>query len=230
MLRGLTDHPPARLRGVQRATWERLYVQSEAIAASGAWGDEGYTWPAHVANKIVNDLWTPSGRPRALPRPGLMPAPGDMIAIGFFVEAHYWDGRRIAKLSMRLPVCLWSDHLRAVVVFRRMQIPEATYAAKTAPQLLALYRKWHDGKDPKAGWANMTFEAPRFSRVFPCVDEVYRSDKFDDDFKYTDYVHHHDKGVLMAGGRGPGPMLFVGPEAIMIRGGRLALTSRGLIH
>ena len=228
MFRGLTDYPPRGLTQAQRQQWERTYVQSEAIAAKGVWGKDGSDWPAHVATKVHRDLRTPSGRPRALPRPGILPNPGDMIGIGFAVDVQYYDdaSKRIETTTFPLPVCLWSERLQAVVIFRRMAIPEANIAAQSMPQMLALFRRWHDGKMPKAGGSELVYHAPFFTAVYPCVAETYRSDKFDDDYEYVDYVHHNDPGPSGQ----HGPLLYLGPDCAMIRGGRLALTSRGLIH
>lgn len=229
MFRGLTDHAPSGLTQAQRQQWERNYEQSEAVAASGYWGDEGFRWPAHVANKIHRDLWTESGRRRALPGPTILPDPGDMIGIGFAVDVQYYDcARRTIKTLKfpRLPVCLWSKRLQAVVIFRRMAIPEATIPAASMPEMLSLFRSWHEGKMPKSGGSNLRYEAPRFGAVYSCVAETYRSDKFDEYYEYVDYVHHNETGS-----RGQaGPLLYLGSDCVMIRGGRLALTSRGLIH
>jgi len=228
MFRGLTDHAPLRFSGRQRATWERIYLQAEELAAGGYWGKEGATWPAHVATKVGDDLWTRAGRVRSLPRPGLMPPPGDMISIGFAVDAQYFDPRAsmIRTVKFQLPKCLWSERLRAVIVFTDLQIPPATIDPYSLPDLLALYRKWHDGKMPKNGGSKVSYEAPLFTSVYPCIAETYRSDKFDKDYEYVDYVHHNDPGA--AGQHGP--LLYAGPTCVMIRGGRLALTSGGLIH
>jgi len=221
-MRGLTDLAPLGLTKQQGNLWESMYEQ-----ASFLYGQE---WGSHVANKVHCDLWTSTGRRRAPPRTGVLPHPGNMISLGFFVDVNYLDPRtgRILVRSYRLPDCLWSERLRAVLVFPRMKIPSATVEAKRLPAELALYRKWHDGKQPKDGASEVAFNAPRFSKVFPVIAETYRSDKFDDVNDYVDYIHHNDTGSSGA----PGPMVYFadGDECIMIRGGRLRLTSRGLIY
>lgn len=229
MLRGLTDYPPSRLTAPQRELWERIYVQSEAFAASGVWGDEGYTWPAHVATKVTNDLWTRSGSRRRLTFRRVMPPPGDMIAIGFTIDAQYFDPKSATIKTWRprgLPLCLWSEDLQAVVVFTKMRIPNATMPAASMPKLLRLYKSWHDGKMPKDGVADVDYDAPTFTAVYPCVAESYRSDKFHDHYRYQDYVHHNEMGANGS----HGPLLYMGPSCVMIRGGRLRLTPRGLDH
>lgn len=229
MLRGLTDRAPWYLTKPHAALWERLYGQAEEIAYSGRWGKHGITLPAHVATKICDDLWTRSGANRVLPKPESRSLPpGDMISLGYAVEVQYYDARTkaIETMSFRLPTCLWSDQLQAVFVFTRLKIPQATMPAAAFPEMLALYRKWHDGKMPKHGVSIVRYPAPAFTSVSPCVAVTYRSDKFDENNEFVDYVHHHDRG---ASGN-LGPMLFAGPDCVMIRGGRLALTSEGLIH
>jgi hypothetical protein len=229
MFRGLTDYPPVRLNGQQRRLWERLYFQSETIAASNYWGREGFEWPAHVANKVIDDLWTRDGRRRRLPAPGVLPFPGDMISIGFALDVQYFDPstQSIATRKFpRLPLCLWSEHLRAVLIFPKMKVPDAQQQATSFPRLLRLYKSWHQGKMPKDGVATVRIEVPVFDAVYPCIAESYRSDKFGNHYEFDDYVHHNDTG---AGGE-HGPLLYAGPTCFMIRGGRLELTPRGLDH
>lgn len=225
-MRGLTDRPPMGLTDAQREQWEDIYDQcTRAGNRERAWDDE---WSSHVANKLHQDTWTRSGRRRHLPAPGRLPQPGNMIALGFFLDANYYYPETGSILILdekrRLPVCLWSEQLRAVLVFPKMRIPRAEVSSASLPALLRLYRKWHDGKDPKDGGSRIRFPDYKFDAVYPCVATSYRSDKFDAVNEYVDYIHHHDRGA----GDGHGPLIYISRECIMIRGGKLRVTSGGL--
>lgn len=222
MLRGLTDHAPGGMTELQRTVWDAVYWRAEHL-----YGGE---WSAHVADKICADLWTSTGRARAQPNRVKLPDPGDMIWLGYAMSLQYFDPSSPDLLVVHkfttMPDCLWSPRLQAVMVYPRLVLPPPTVMPEDVPKLLRLYRTWHEGKYPKRGASRVQLPDPTPRAIYPAAAIVYRSDKFDKDGVWVDYIHHHDKGA-----RGqPGPMVYDGGSAWMLRGGRLELTADGLIH
>lgn len=221
-MRGWTDHAPSRLSPAQTRIWERLYKESVYLY--------GQRWGAHVANKISGDSWTAGGKPRAAPRRSRLPDPGGMIWLGYTVSLQYYDPETRKPIAVKnfkqLPDCLWSPRLQAVMTYPQLKLPPATESEHSVPELMRLYRKWHNGKSAKHGVSRVQVPDPVPCSIFPGVVIVYRSDKFDADGDWVDYIHHLDPGSR---GR-PGPMVYKSSSAWMLRGGRLALTSGGLVH
>ncbi len=218
MFRGLTDFAPLGLTDEQLKVWERTYSQADELY--------GQKWASHVATTLNQTIWLPSGRRRALPKPGRVPFLGNVISLGFLVDVKYYDGSKIRIKHYPLIDAWWSESTRAVVAFPRMRFDDPDQDAERFPALLRLYRKWHDGKSPKAGVGKFQYEDWPFSSVYPCVAESYRSDKFDRVYQYVDYIHHHHRGR----GSSAQPMVHFGRNCVMIRGGRFALTSGGLVN
>lgn len=222
-MRGITDYPPGGLTETQSAVWEAVYQASMPLY--------GYQWAGHVSSKIVDDLWTRSGRSRTLTKPRVIPNPGNMVWLGYTISLQYFDPRSreiiVRKHFPPLTDCLWSPKLQAVMVYPGLRIPPASMMPETVPKLLKIYQDWHDGKYPKNGVSRVNnIPGPRVRKVYPAAAIVYRSDKFDADGEWVDYIHHHDDG----GDGRPGPMVYDGGTAWMLRGGRLVLTPDGLDH
>ena len=129
-MRGLTDYAPSRLSPEQKAIWERLYKESEFLY--------GQRWAAHVATKVVDDMWTRSGHVRT-PKLSRFPDPGNMIWLGYTVSLQYCDPKTrkpiVVKNFTRLPDCLWSPKLQAVMTYPRLTLPKATVSEHDVPDL-----------------------------------------------------------------------------------------------
>ncbi len=218
MLRGLTDFEPWGLTDEQLRVWRKNYAKAKKMY--------GQRWASHVADTLNQTMWLPSGARRRMPSPGRLPFLGDIFHIGYLLDVNYYDGSTIRTKVYPLVDLWWSKSKKAAVAFPRMRFSTPTRDAEEFPSLLREYRKWHDGKPPKAGVGRFRYEDWPFVSVYPCVAESYRSDKFERDYEYVDWIHHHHRGR----GRSAQPMVHFGPNCVMIRGGRLELTSGGLIN
>lgn len=217
----LLDDAPTDLPAPAVRRWEALHAQAADLY--------GQQYAAHVATKLVYDLWSShTGRPRPRPTPGQLPQRRlGLVGLGHTIEIAgvEWGGSKIVSAKkLRLPICFWSHELQAVLSFPGLKVAPPVMSAYEVPKLLSLYRTWHDGKDPKIGASRGTVPRASFDRVLAGAIIAYSSDKFEPNGKYVTYVHHFELGR-----RGePGPLIYVAKDAIMVRGGKLRLTADGL--
>lgn len=219
-MHAVAEDPPMGFPEAAEPRWEKLYRQ-----AADLYGAE---YAGHVATKLSYDLVNrATGRARPRPVPGKLPNPHGMIGLGYTLQVTgvYWgEDTIVSPLRLHAPFCLWSEHLHAVLSFPGLKMPAPVMSPHQVPELLRLYRTWHNGKDPKIGASRVRVPDPVFTDVLAGAIIAYSSDKFDADGDFHTYVHHFELGP-----RGqPGPLVYVSRECIMVRGGFLRLTRDGL--
>ena len=168
---------------------------------------------------------------RALSR---MPRPGTMLNLtprGGYVEGLDAVRRDVTILRIKwsraddVPA-LWSKRLQAVLILPTMRQGLCNLPVPVAENELA--KVWQKGR-PATCAAPATYPSPPMPYVLPILQTSYVSDKFTPK-TLTRYIHHHEPG----GTRGPVLVYFSSdprrgqPVAIMIRGGKLRLTSHGI--
>jgi hypothetical protein len=209
------------------ALWNRVYQTSiEQYTAIPQFGD----YDARLTADIAADNWYESnllgGSPKARSYNGLkkLPATGNLLRLGAALEVEWVTRDGTMKLAHfhGSTDMLWSDRLQAVLV-----LPDVRKGPCTSPptrreaQLLA---RWARGRAARCSLP-VTFNRPPMPYVFPCVQVSYRSDKFSPGAP-RNYIHHIDsRGVLAYFSSDP---MSRAPQAIMVRGGKLRLTSHGL--
>lgn len=168
---------------------------------------------------------------RRLPRERKMPNPRGCAFLGKLHSVHFARmvaGRPTGEIGVVLVPpstdCLWSPRLAAVVAFPGQRLGPPIEKAARVPEAAAIYRIWHKGREPW-GASRMRMPDPRFADAQPAIATGYVSDKFSDDGELVEYLHHHEQDVFCWWGP-PGAST---PQAILVRGGRLAVTAGGLI-
>jgi hypothetical protein len=116
---------------------------------------------------------------------------------------------------------LWSDDLQALFIMPALDRGPCRNPAPIREDRLA--RMWAKGRGARcAGMAR--YPSPPLPFVFPCLQTSYASDKFTHG-RLRHYIHHHEPGVRAYCSHDPRRRE---PAVIMIRGGKLRLTSHGI--
>ena len=221
--------------------WDRVYNTSRDVYTDiPGYGDSDARLTADAATA---GWYVRSGgdwRRRRLSGLRNLPAPGNMLFLGCFLDLEYVtsDGE-IQGCGFETSDCvplLWSDDLQALIVLPFAKDGKCIHPPRTREDQLA--RVWAKGR-PAACSLKSAYSRPPMHTVYPAVQVSYSSDKFSWG-KNTDYIHHHERGrekLLRFSGPGRGPCAYFSkepfrarraPEAIMVRGGKLRLTSHGI--
>jgi hypothetical protein len=172
--------------------------------------------------------------------PSKLPNPGDLALLGTTLELEVErdsDGEvEVHRFSGDGPNLYWSPKLKALLIFPGGRKPAKAeeFPPLGSREAAKLFKA--SGVDPSAKlfrrWAarqpvqRSILKVPKVSlRPHGRVRHVvYRSSKWKSDGRTDDYIHRTGKNVRMAvGGRG-------NPTAIVINGGRLTVTERGLVY
>lgn len=208
--------PPSWASPRARVLWDTTFLCAEREYGPMVkdWGTQD---SVDTANTALRNL---ERRGVTEPSEARFPDPGDLAAIGVFIEVDVVqaDGTILAcgfKQSDRIPM-LWSPSLRAVFVYPGVK--DFTCDTKPTPQLRRVIRTWTRGRQGARCASERTMPRPAIVTKWPAIAVTYFSTKFGSPKRY---IHHHDPGVWASRSAGKSP-------CIMIRGGRLRLTSDGL--
>jgi hypothetical protein len=206
----------------QQRVWDRVYETSiNAYTSIRGYDDFDARKTATVA---VNGLFTGSGARRNPAGLSDMPDPGNVLNLGTFLELHFVDGQGKILMDSFAPsdhvALLWSEGRKACYI-----VPSLAASACNrlpTPREDKLARRWAKGR-PAACGRVVNFPAPAMPVVHPGIAITYDSDKFNHGTNER-FIHHFGPGVRCYFAR-----TFHGsPHAIMVRGGKLRLTSHGL--
>lgn len=116
------------------------------------------------------------------------------------------------------PQLYWSRKTKALYVFPRKNPVKRwkRYAGPDAP----VFQEYDRGARQDTS-AEVDFPEPRLFKAGRAFDVVYRSDKWD---KVMDVYHHEFDGPTLYASEGKRPVAFV------VKGGRLTVNDRGIIH
>lgn len=209
--------------------WRRVYHKSiEVYTTIDDYEDHDARLTADAAARgwYANSGWG-TWRRRQLRGIGRMPNPGNLLNLGCFIELEYVmpDGeiRGVKYLpSDRVPL-FWSHSKQAAYVLPRMKQGACSLPPRRTEDHLA--RMWAKGRAATCA-SPVRHGTPPMRTAYPAIQVSYLSDKFThgDD---KPYIHHFGPEVIAYFSSEP---FRAGraPEAFMIRGGRLSLTSHGI--
>lgn len=211
--------------------WHRVYNTARDVYTS----IPGYNdWDARLTANAAAEGWyksTPNGyRKRVFRGLSLMPSHGDTFDLQSFTELEYvTDQGEIRGVSFdpKDGVSLrWSDSKQALYILPRVKESACVYPPRKNEDRLS--RIWAQGRPAKCSSRTLV-KNPPMRVAYPAIQVSYRSDKFGlgDDGKPISYIHHHEPGVVVYFSEEPFGARRA-PEAIMIRGGKLRLTSHGI--
>lgn len=156
-----------------------------------------------------------------------MPAPGNLLNLGQFLQLEYAqpDGeiRGIAFDAADNVPLWWSDKLQACFVLPGMKQGPCNLPPRKTENRLA--KVWAKGR-PASCSAVVSPPRPPLRALYPSIQVSYRSDKFSHGQPML-YIHHFGPDVISHFSHEPHRSTRA-PVAIMIRGGRLSLTTHGI--
>lgn len=176
-------------------------------------------------------------------RPNLarLPNPGPMAYCGRVLEVAAIGRAGRNRRSESKPAMFWSPSLRlsrsstgSVLIFPRKRfnpshasclpadVFRAMIRAGNAKQAEQALRDWSD--HPPCNVAHLEISDYALDTGATAVGITYRSDKFSPRGETVDYIHPFEAGVRVYRGRGDPP------SCLLIGGGKLTLTPRGLEH
>ncbi len=156
-----------------------------------------------------------------------MPNPGNLLNCGCFLELEFVtaDGEiRGCRFAVAdgIPM-LWSHSKQAIFILPRMRQTACVYPPTRTENQLA--QVWAKGR-PAACASKASYATPPLRVAYPAIQISYRSDKFTHGNPIP-YIHHFGPDVVAYFSKEPFGARRA-PDAIMIRGGRLALTEHGI--
>lgn len=189
-----------------------------ADAACGSWfARSGLIFRNHRMRRLVGISKTPD--------------PGNTLDLtpngGHFVGVDVVDAQgRIHNFSFDRSddvVLLWSADRKALFAFPNLERGACVYPP--TPRENHLSKVWAKGRPAKCS-SKARYPAPALRWVLPAIQTSYRSDKFGKVGQMQDYIHHHEANVMCYCSSNPNRRKA--PDVMMIRGGRLRLTSHGI--
>lgn len=215
--------PPRGLGVIGTAAWWRLYDTASRVYTQIP---QYYVEDAIATASVGARAWYRGGRLRPMPRLSHFPDPGDLVTLGTFIEID--AARQNGKIeaigfgdSDGIPLW-WSKKLSACFVYPFLRGSACKLPPNAAERRLV--RTWTDGNYRAACAAEGQIPRPRCVEVLPALAVTYLSTKFSRTGEIVRYVHHHEDNVHVY----LGPSVGGAPQAIMLRGGRLRLTTHGL--
>lgn len=178
-------------------------------------------------------------------RPSRLPDPGDLALLGKVMEMWVEDDGTEQHIIHRFqsdwmyldpsepgsgPNMYWSPKIKAVLIFPSKTVrwagrvgkrdPDEFFRDAGADKSAKLFQKWA-ARDPfQLGKLKLSdIQLQPYGRALKII---YRSDKWHPG-KYDNYEHPFGKNVRVAVGRGT-------PPPMVIQGGRLTVTERGLVY
>lgn len=167
----------------------------------------------------------PSARPRPLRNPRTMPDPGPSAWLGSLLEWKWKNGRESFMWDESGDdwLFLWSPRYKAIISIRK---------PKNAKKLSKVSRSGGGAKmferfASRSAESTREIEIPevKLIKLGKAEHIVYRSDKWSQKRKSTDYIHEFKSGVHLY----CGPTLK-SPEVFICFGGKLTCTERGLVN
>lgn len=233
------DPNPRVLTGDARAFWDSVqqdaydyYASAGAPKAKSV--SEKTAWRAvrmHWEDR--NGQWVPRRAKLKRPRKTKVPAPGDLITLGKLLEYAWLDNDgvlNVRKWTDYPPNLYWNHRQKALYSFPH--VPEQTVCEPVTEDLAevaAEYEKWAQRKPTCVH----PFEIDAGITIIPSGvgDSVaYRSDKWHikNSVPYLEnsqeYFHQFSDGVWISQDND------TSPHAILMRGGKLDVEERGIIH
>ncbi len=205
---------------------QRLWDQVYGISIAEYTDIDGYDQydARRSANAAVRGWYSSGGQLRTMTPLRRCPDPGDVLNIGTFmgVDSVRRNGELIQdEFAFHDNVALlWSHDLQACLVFPHL--PDSVCDMLPTPREDRIARVWAKGRGAKCS-RKAQFPAPAMPIVRPGIAIAYDSDKFTHG-RRQGYVHHFGPGVRCYTARD----LHGAPQAIMVRGGKLRLTTHGL--
>jgi hypothetical protein len=210
--------------------WRKVYLASREIYTEIPGyhdHDARLTADAAAAGWFHRPSLLSSYRPRRYSGLARMPKPGNLLELGDFLEVEYVTsagqirGIRF-QLSDHVPL-YWSHTRQALFMLPTLKEGPCDMPPTRTENHLA--QVWAKGR-PAA--CSAKFSPPRqlpMPAVYPAIQISYHSDKFTHG-KSIQYIHHFGSGVLCYFSHDP----FGSNRApdVMIRGGRLRLTTHGI--
>lgn len=203
--------------------WLQLYADAQAYLPI----DEFYTEDAELSATLA----TKTAMQGCRSRPGLPPL-GDLTDLtsptGTFLSIDYacprgqvWreDGR--ASGNRKIPL-IWSRSARALLVLPQLTVGECNLPPVQADS--RVLERWTQGRRRGRCSSRLpSLPRVRLSHCYPAVAISYRSDKFNERGKMTEYIHHFDsQGVRLWMDRPSNPTVM------LIQGGRLRIETHGI--
>lgn len=155
-----------------------------------------------------------------------MPKPGNMLSLGTFLELEYVmpDGAIRGfkfQLADKIPL-MWSHSKQALFVLPQLEEGPCVLPPRQTENDLA--QVWAKGR-PASCSSRVSIDPRPMPYAHPAVQVSYHSDKFTHG-RSIPYIHHFGPGVLCYFSHDP----FGASRApdVMIRGGRLRLTTHGI--
>lgn len=208
--------------------WRRVYHKSRSVYTSipdYEDYDARLTADAAAAGWYArsNGGW----RKRRLGGLARLPDPGNMLDCGCFLELEWvtpsGEIRGVKpKDGARVPL-LWSHSKQAIFILPYMERTACVYPPRATENELA--QVWAKGR-PAACSSRAAYNRPPMRVAYPAIQVSYLSDKFTHG-ETIPYIHHFGPQVVAYCSKEPFGASRA-PEAIMIRGGRLSLTTHGI--
>ncbi len=208
--------------------WQRVYLKSKDVYTSiSDYEDYDARLTADAAAKGWYRRSGGEWRKRALGGVARMPNPGNMLDCGCFLELEYvmpnGEIRGVAPpKGTRIPL-LWSHSKQAIFILPYMEKTACVFAPRKVEDGLA--QVWAKGRGAACS-SRAAYNTPPMRVAYPAIQVSYESDKFTHGNPIP-YIHHFGPEVVAFFSKEPFRANRA-PEAIMIRGGRLSLTTHGI--
>lgn len=185
--------------------------------------------PIHTINDKPMDCPSDLGWRTKFERDGILPNPGDMARLGDALELRWAesdDDRIIVRQwepSRGKPfMFLWSPRLWGVICLREQGVRKAKRGEEPDAKAVDIFERFMARRPRKNYYVELT--GIPMVQLGSAIHIVYRSDKWTDDGRETDYIHDYDRGVRCYADNHEDPNIF------LMYGGRLTITERGLIY
>lgn len=233
------DPNPRVLKGEAQAFWERVREEAyayystagapkpEKVAAKTAWRAVRMHWEER------NGKWVRRRSKLRRPAKTVVPDPGDLITLGKLLEYAWLDNDgvlNVRKWEEEPPNLYWNHEQKALYSFP--QVPEATVCEPITEDLAEVAAQFEMWAQRKPNCVH-PFEIDADIIMIPSGvgDSVaYRSDKWHikNSVPYLEnsqeYFHQFSDGVWISQDDD------TSPHAILMRGGKLDVEERGIIH
>jgi len=214
-------------RSARDRLWERVYHTARNVYTP----IPGYEdFDARLTADAAANTWyrfqNGAWRKRRLSSVAKMPNPGNTLDCGCLLELEWvTDGGEIrgCKFAEGKVPMLWSDSQQAIYILPYMERTACVFPPRARENELASV--WAKGR-PAACSSRVAYNRPPMRFSYPAVQISYKSDKFTHGQRKP-YIHHFGQDVVAYFSKEPFGARRA-PEAIMIRGGRLSLTTHGI--
>jgi len=211
-----------RRTAAESRLWKKIYEYSlDEYGDIKGYDDEDARKTAAVA---VNGWYGSNGRLRTFKGLKQMPDPGNTFNCGNVLGVHWVDrGGAVGQDNFDDSdgvALLWSDDLQACFIVPTL--PASVCNGLPTPREDRLARRWARGRGAACSRRGV-FPECAMPYVFPGLAVAYESDKFRHGRSET-FIHHFGPGVRCYIARN----YHGAPHAIMLRGGKLKLTTHGL--